>query len=253
MRPNPLPAARDPCKLARLLQEIGMRLARVVGSSMALLATGAAAAPGDALLVTGDVVNVRTGPGTDNPVLFHARRDQQVMELARTADWIQVRIPDRAADGWIHQSLLRVVERSQPAAPETASAARPEAPGGPEAAQPSAPERPAALLERAVGATPAASEDQALAVFRSNIEDLNARAVAVAGVELFTGAEPAGNGTVQVMVTEMWGLVPQAGQESYLNTLFGQWYLARGGAGPLRVEVVDPSGAVVSEKSGSTP
>jgi uncharacterized protein YgiM (DUF1202 family) len=230
-----------------------MRFARVVGSSMALLAAGAAAAPGDALLVTGDVVNVRTGPGTDNPLLFRARRDQQVMELARTAEWIQVRIPDRAADGWIHQSLLRVVERSQPAGPETASAARPEAPGGTETAQPPAPERPAALLERAVGTTPAASEDQALAVFRSNVDELNARAVARAGLELFTGAEPAGDGTVQVTVTETWDLVPEAGRESYLNTLFGQWYLARGGAGPLRVQVVDPSGAVVSEKSGSTP
>ena len=228
-----------------------MRFARVLGSSMALLATGAAAAPGDALVVTADVVNVRTGPGTDNPVLFHARRDQQVVELARTADWIQVRMPDRAADGWIHHSLLRVVERSQPAEP--APTARLETPETPEAEQQPAPERSAALLERAVGTTPPASEGQALAEFRSNVEDLNARALAVAGVELFTGAEPAGNGTVQVMVTEMWGVVPEAGQESYLNTLFGQWYLATGGAGPLRVQVVDPSGAVVREKSGSTP
>lgn len=229
-----------------------MRFARVLGSSMALLATGAAAAPGDALLVTGDVVNVRTGPGLDNPVLFHARRDQQVMELARTAEWIQVRIPDRAADGRIHQSLVRVVEQSEPAAPEPTPTARLETPGGPDAEQRTALEG-SSLLQSTVGTTPSGSEDQALAVFRSNVEDLNARAVAVAGVELFTGAEPAGNGTVQVMVTEMWGFVPEAGQASYVNTLFGQWYLARGGAGPLRVQVVDPSGAVLSEKSGPTP
>ncbi|HYZ25739.1 MAG TPA: SH3 domain-containing protein [Geminicoccaceae bacterium] len=230
-----------------------MRFARVLGSSMALLATGAAAAPGDALVVTGDVVNVRTGPGMDNPVLFQARRDQQVTELARTTDWIQVRIPDRAADGWIHQSLVRVVEQSEPAAPEPTPTARLETPGGPDAEQPPPLEGSSGLLQSTVGTTPSGSEDQALAVFRSNVEDLNARAVAVAGVELFTGAEPAGNGTVQVMVTEMWGFVPEAGQASYVNTLFGQWYLARGGAGPLRVQVVDPSGAVLSEKSGQTP
>ena len=108
-------------------------------------------------------------------------------------------------------------------------------------------------MQSTVGTTPSGSEDQALAAFRSNVEDLNARAVAVAGVELFTGAEPAGNGTVQVMVTETWGVVPEGGQDSYVNTLFNQWYAARGGAGPLRVQVVDPSGAVVSEKSGPTP
>jgi uncharacterized protein YgiM (DUF1202 family) len=226
-----------------------MWFARVLGSLMALLATGAAAAPGDALVVTGDVVNVRAGPGTDNSVLFHARRDQQVMELARTGDWIQVRSPEQAADGWIHQSLLRVVERTQPASPEPAI--RPETPEGPDEEQRSALGAPAAPLESANEATP--SEDQALALFRSDVDELNARAVAKAGVELFTGAEPAGDGTVRVMVTETWDLVPEAGQESYVNTLFSQWYAARGGAGPMRVQVVDPSGAVVSEKSGPTP
>ena len=89
--------------------------ARALGSAMALLATAAVAAPGDPLVVTSDVVNVRAGPGTDNPVLFHVIRDQQVVELTRTGNWVQVQIPDEAADGWIHQSLLQVVERAQPA------------------------------------------------------------------------------------------------------------------------------------------
>ena len=45
-------------------------------------------------------------------------------------------------------------------------------------------------------------------------------------------------------------LVPPAGRTSYTNALFDRWRAAAGGSGRLRVEVVDPSGAVVSEKSG---
>ncbi|MGH6896121.1 MAG: SH3 domain-containing protein [Geminicoccaceae bacterium] len=197
--------------------------ARVLGASMALLATAAVAAPGDALVVTGDVVNVRAGPGTDNPVLFHATRDQRVVELTRTGDWVQVQVPDEAADGWIHQSLLAVTEPAPPAPAE--------APGS-------------------AGAGSVPSGTDALALFRSNVTELNARAVAVAGVELFTGAEPADGGTVRVMVTDAWDLMPEAGQQSYTNALFHRWRAVAGGAEPLRVQVVDPSGTIVSERSG---
>ena len=202
-----------------------MRSARALGSAMALLATAAVAAPGDPLVVTSDVVNVRAGPGTDNPVLFHVARDQQVVELTRTGNWVQVQIPDEAADGWIHQSLLQVVERAQPP-----------------------PEGEATTI--AVRSAP--SESEAIALFRSNVGELNARAVAVAGVELFAGAEPADGGTVRVMVTEAWDLIPEAGQQSYTNALFDQWRAAARGSEPLRVQVVDPNGTIVREKSGPT-
>jgi Bacterial SH3 domain len=194
-----------------------MRFAGVSSVVMALLAVRSLAAPGDALVVAGDVVNVRTGPGTGSPVLFHAARDQQVVELAREGEWIQVHVPDQAADGWIHQSLLAV---AQPAPAETSAGDR------------------------------AGSISEALARFRSNLTELNTRALAAAGVELFTGAEPAAGGTVQVMVTETWDLIPEAGQESYTNALFDQWRAVAVGGEELRLQVVDSSGTVVSEKSG---
>jgi hypothetical protein len=196
-----------------------MRFARVSGLSVALIATPALAAPGAALVVTADVVNVRTGPGTGNPVLFHAARDQQVVELARDGDWIQVHVPDQAADGWIHRSLL---EPAPPPPNETA-----EAPASDRAG----------------------SSSEALALFRGNVTELNARAFAAAGVELFTGAEPAEGGAVRVMVTEAWNLIPEPGQESYTNALFDQWRAVAVGGEQLRLQVIDPSGTVVSEKS----
>ena len=206
---------------------------RLLGFAMAAFATAAMAGPGDPLVVTGDVVNVRAGPGTGNPVLFHVSRDQQVVELVRTGDWIQVQVPGQAADGWIHQSLLEVPREASPApqAPEPA-------PGG------------TARTPGSAGAGPMPSKDDAIALFRANVTELNARAVAVAGVELFAGAVPTDSGTIQVMVTEAWDLVPEAGQQSYTNALFDHWRAATAGPEPLRLQVVDPGGAVVSEKSG---
>jgi hypothetical protein len=214
-----------------------MWFGRSLGFAVAVLATAAVAAPGDALLVTGDVVNVRAGPGTRNPVLFHVARDQQVVELSRTGDWVQVQVPGEA-DGWIHQSLLAAQSvphpAPQPAAPAAAEPAPAEAVQGPDNA----------------GAISVLAERQALARFRSNVTEINERARAAAGVELFVGADGADAGTVRVMVTEAWDLVPEAGQQSYTNALFDHWRAAAGGSEPLRLEVVDPGGAVVSEKSG---
>ena len=93
-------------------------------------------------------------------------------------------------------------------------------------------------------------ESEALTRFRSNVDVLNARAQALAGVELFTGVEPVESGTVRVLVTEAWDMVPEAGQRSYTNALFDRWQAAAGALGSLRLQVVDPRGAVVSEKSG---
>jgi hypothetical protein len=223
-----------------------MWFARVLGASTALLATAAVAAPGDQLAVTGDVVNVRAGPSTGDRVLLHVDRDEPAVELRRIDDWVQVQIPGRVAEGWIHQSLLRLVDRAPPAAPEAPAPAAPE--GIDTAAVPSTTAEAPVESTRETAPPPTS---EALALFRSNVEELNARAVALAGVELFSGAEPVDTGTVQVMVTDAWDLVPAAGQTSYTNALFDRWRAAVGDTGELRLQVVDPSGAVVSEKSGT--
>ena len=232
-----------------------MHRAAVVGSCVALLARLALAAPGDGLVVTGDVVNVRAGPGTEYQVQLQVHRNQPAVELAREGEWVRVELAGRGEEGWIHESLLEVSSRAQPAA-APATPAAPAAP--PETARstgeltvPSAQEPGPSAFPSVDGASPEpSSESEALARFRSNVDDLNARAQALVGVELFTGAEPAGSGTVQVLVTEAWRLVPEAGQESYTNALFDHWRAVAGGPEPLRFQVVDPSGTVVSEKSG---
>jgi uncharacterized protein YgiM (DUF1202 family) len=231
-----------------------MHRAAVVGSCIALVAKVALAAPGDALVVRGELVNVRAGPGMEYRVRAQVPRDEPAVELAREGEWVRLKLTDAATEGWIHQSLLEAATGDLP----TGTPATRVAPASPEAArssgQPALPSaqgaEPSALPSTDMALADPASESEALARFRSSVDELNARAQALAGVELFAGAEPAGSGTVQVVVTEAWNLVPAAGQESYANALFGHWQAVADGAKPLRLQLVDPSGKVVSEKFG---
>jgi len=267
----------------------------------ALLATGslagkaALAAAGDALVVTGDAVNLRFGPSTNTRVRQRVARDQRVMELQREGDWVRVEIVGGdGREGWIHGSLLAPpggeplaaapaaaapgaavpLERPSGAAvtaAPAASAGGPEstegvatAPGevaviAPEAAtaagealpavgQPAAPTTGApATIEPA--AAPPHDEAAELARFRASVDYLNSRALSVAGVDLFTDVEPAGNGVVQVAATEAWSSIPPGGQQSYANTLLDRWAAARGAGGPVSVQIVDPNGQVLLEST----
>ena len=216
--------------------EIRMHRAAVVGSCIALIAKSALAAPGDGLMVTGDMVNVRAGPGMEYRVRLQVQRRQPATELARQGAWVQVELTDLAAKGWIHRSLLQVISRAQPAAAAATD----------EPALPSLRTTPPPPDTVPAGS---ADESEALTRFRSSVNMLNERALAAAGVELFAGVESSGNGTVRVLVTDAWNMVPEAGQRSYTNALFGRWRAAAGGLGTVRVQVVDPGGTVVSEKS----
>lgn len=254
-----------------------MRFASLVSSLMLLLGSAALAAQGDALVVTGDVVNVRAGPSTDARVRLQVNRDEFAVELAREGEWVQVQLPDRNLTGWIHGSLLAAIPVApvpeaetppaavapQPApgpAPEPASEPAPEP--GPASAPPPQADRaaePAPTTQPSpqdaesttpqVAAAPR-SQAEALDAFRASVTELNQRAVAVAGVDLFTDVRAAGEGVVQVTVTRTWSAVPEGGQQSYMNTLLAHWIDAAGRDGPRRVEVVGPDGQVLRQLAG---
>jgi hypothetical protein len=263
-----------------------MRLASIAVATLLLCGGSAWAASGDPLIVTGNGVNVRVGPGLGEPVQMQVYEGQAVTELERVDGWVRVEVAGTGRAGWIHQSLLAPLatgrtagpvpepaaaptatppaaplpepKASQPAAAEPAPEVAQAAPQ-PEAIQPEAPQvaapepRPeqAALAPLLVepAAAPLAGDLAGLAQFRESVSYLNSRAVAVGGVDLFTGVEPLGGGTVQVATTDAWATVPPAGQESYVNTLVDRWAAARGGEGPAQVQIVDPRGAVVMERA----
>ena len=239
-----------------------MRLVNLAGSAVMLFGGVALAAEGDALRVSGDGVNVRARPESGAPILRQVNREEPVVELGRQGDWFEVRLPDRDTRGWIHGSLLTTVDgqpvaaaaATPPAAPAPAPQATPRSapqvaatPPAPAAAPPQGQQQPDAA-PRAAAADPATAN--AVARFRENVTQLNDRAVAAAGVDLFTEVAPAGAGTVQVTATEAWGVVPEGGQQSFMNTLFGHWQEAAGAGRPLRLQIVDETGQVLDERSG---
>jgi uncharacterized protein YraI len=203
----------------------------LAGAHPSGLGSAAHAASGDTLVVTGDNVNVRSGPSTSAPVKMRVDHDQQVIELQREGDWVRGEIAGSGGqDGWIHGSLL--------AAPAPGEVVAATSDGAPE---------PAAIEP---AAAPAAADEHAeLARFRQSVEYLNSRALAVAGVDLFGEVKEAGGGVVQVAATDAWSTIPPAGQQSYANTLLDRWAAAHGVGGPVSVQIVAPDGKVLLERT----
>jgi hypothetical protein len=219
-----------------------MRLASLTASLIVTLSSFALAANGDHWLVTGNGVNVRARPDAGAPVLFQVSRNAVALEVGRNGEWVEVRLPDRHAEGWVHSSLLSAgAGTSKPAA---AAAADAKATSPAPAAPPSAADKPVAPQ------LAAADNGDALARFRDTVTYLNNRAVAAAGIDLFTGVKQAGDRAVQVTATDAWKSVPEGGQDSFMRTLFNRWLAATGSTQPVRVQVVDQAGHVLKEKSG---
>jgi Bacterial SH3 domain len=257
----------------------GGGLGVMLATALMAVASAAVAAQGDALLVTGSNVNVRAGPSTDAGILARVGIDEPATELRRLGEWVEVTLPAQDVLGWIHGSLLAAVpapvagaatEAIPAPAAGTATEAIPapapadtaplavavvestHAAATPPAAQAAEPSTPAVRVAAVPGAAARAAEPAAttaLGRFRSDVEHFNDRAIAAAGVDLFTGVKPLGEGGVQVVTTEAWAIMSQPGQQSYLNALFGRWQAATGGAKGLRLEIVDSAGALMMERT----
>jgi hypothetical protein len=233
-----------------------------------LLSGPALGAAGDVLIVTGNDVNVRAGPGLDRGVTRQVDRDQQLLEIEREGDWVHAEIVGSdGARGWVHDSLVALETRMAPDAAEPAAAPPPEgtgeegttaepqeeAPGTAAAALGETATTPAPDLEPSPESIATAAAPEAGSVdlqrFRDSVDYLNSRATAVAGADLFTEVEPLGDGAVQVGATAAWAALPPAGQRSYANTLLDRWAAASGRADQVKVQIVDDDGQVLMEES----
>jgi hypothetical protein len=227
-----------------------MWLAPFTGFALALLLAGSAlAATGDALIVLGDGVNVRSGPSGSAAVKMRVNRNQQVIELQREGRWVRAEIAGtNGQEGWIHSSLL--AKPGEPA-PDASGAAE-QQPGA------AAEQQPEAVLERPtqpvvpLQVEPAAGPDRGLgelARFRETVSYLNKRAVTLAGAELFAEVKPGPGGVMRVVATDSWSTLPPAGRQSYANTLLDRWAATKVSAGPVVLQIIDPSGEVIMEKT----
>ena len=222
------------------------------------------AAAGDLWSVDGENVNVRSGPSTSTDVLMTINPGERIVEIASKGEWFFVEFPDHGKRGWVYGPLLTApgtvatAATAAPApAPEPAAPARstvaPVATA--EARQPEAVDQVDAAVRPDVSTQVAAlspdEEPAAVKSFRETVTELNDRAVSVAGIDLFSDVRSTGGGGVQVLATETWSSVPEAGQSSYMNALFDRWQSVANGLGPLSLQIIDPDGEVMMERTGS--
>ena len=215
-----------------------------------LLAGAALADTGDALIVTGDGVNVRAGPSEDAAIRMRVHSGQQVIELQREGSWVRAEIAGTdGQEGWIHSSLLAEpaeeadqaeTEPPEPAEdPRTAAPSR-EAGGGIAGAERAAPDR--------AGRRPGSRSRRARALSRDRELPQRAR-------ERARRRRPVRRGQARPRrrdaggATEAWSSLPPAGRQSYANTLLDRWAATKVSAGPAILQIVDPSGEVVMEKT----
>jgi uncharacterized protein YraI len=234
-------------------------------TSTLLLSGPALGATSDVLTVTGDRVNVRSGPGTDRPVMMQVSHDRRLVEIGRQGDWVHVEIAGAGGvDGWIHGSLVAPPDGEAPLTPAVSELPAEATAGAPVPAQPTeelsdvspaAPEplEPAAAPASEPAALVPGAADEVTPIdlqrFRDSVAYLNSRSQAVAGVDLFGAVEPRGGGVVQVGATAGWASIPPAAQRSYANALLERWAAATGRADQLSVQIVDDGGRVIMEES----
>lgn len=234
------------------------------------------AAEGDRWSTSRQNVNVRTGPSTNAEVLLSINAGEEIVEIAAKGEWVYVDFPRLNQRGWIYSPLLEapgsVPAQPAPAETTTTAEAAPSAlepsqaasepaagnipvatdPASIEAPQATTPQQPiikdgpTQLTEVTPGDEPAAVKS-----FRETVIELNERAVSVAGINLFTDVRSTGGGGVQVLATDTWTNVPEAGRSSYMNALFERWQAMANGLGPLTLQILDPTGNVVMERSDS--
>jgi len=188
-----------------------IRTALGVGAVLLLNAVSTLAAPGDKLYVQKNGVNVRTGPGTTNPILLTLGKGHELIEFARQGEWINVGVARSGGkDGWINASLVASVS-----------------PGG--------------------GSV--APADLKFDAFVRDVEKLNNKVEPISGFPFFTNVENLGDGIVQVTAHHRWLAAPRADRESNLNTLFNLWSAHDAAGLPVAVYVVNASGTVVMKKA----
>ncbi len=84
----------------------------------------------DTALVTAANANLRAAPGTGSRVVATLTHGAKLEVLAASGEWLQVRVVETKAEGWVHRRLVEVVPAasSVPPPPPPAQAAAPPAP-----------------------------------------------------------------------------------------------------------------------------
>jgi N-acetylmuramoyl-L-alanine amidase len=87
------------------LQSCGSRDSGWAGSDAGDGVDGSGTLPWARVVVTGSIVNLRSGPGTQYPVTGTVSDGDTLMVLAEAGDWLRVHIPEQSVFAWIYGDL----------------------------------------------------------------------------------------------------------------------------------------------------
>lgn len=95
---------------------------RIIQTLLLVFASGSVsisnshAAAGDQLIITGNIVNLRTAPSTDAASPIKLLKDQKVTEIHRQGDWVEVKTNrEDIKTGWIYKTLIRNLKKKESA------------------------------------------------------------------------------------------------------------------------------------------
>jgi uncharacterized protein YgiM (DUF1202 family) len=96
------------------MRNLGRFLQVAIVSSITMMAAVPAMAEiGDVYRVTGERVNLRSGPSDAATVRSTVERGDEMIELRRDGGWVGVRVARTGEEGWIFRDLVERVAQSQ--------------------------------------------------------------------------------------------------------------------------------------------
>ncbi len=165
----------------------------------------ASAETGDALVITANIVNLRSAPTTEADVLIKLLKGKQVMEIQRQAEWVNIETGrEDIKTGWVHQSLVnKVVQKESPR------------------------ENPA---------------DKRFKIFLQKFNDYNDAIRQKNDIVYFTAVKNNGAGSINVIATQAWLEMDHAARGIALNEVFKLWRDVTPVGSAMSIVVLDEQG-----------
>ena len=155
--------------------------------------TSSFADTGDELIITGDIVNLRTGPSSYTEAPIKLSQGRKVIEIQRNGDWVEIETHrNDIKTGWVHESLV---------AKATATVT--------------------AITTTKQNTTP--SSTKRFKRFKQRFNDQNEVIKKQNGLIYFSEANDKGEGSIEVIATEAWLNAKREERGKSLNEIFKLW------------------------------
>lgn len=162
------------------------------------------AAPGDDLIITDKLVNLRDQPSTDAKVLLKLGQDRRLIEIRREGEWVEVYTDrDDIGSGWVHASLVAPLPDHD---------------------------------------TPMVNHTRSYDRFIEQYKKISADWQQLHGNEPFARMDEYINYRIKLVASEAWLKIPQAERDEILTTLFDLWSKSAGNEQSIEIVILLPDG-----------